>query len=309
MDPMFYEQKDFNLFLGSICDHPFPLHVHDEVEIVCVTSGSLVMTVDGQQLHLEPGDISISFPLVPHSYDMMTPDLRGLSAIFAPDTIQEFSEPLRTMQPVSPFLPQRQQCPELRGMIHRMLEISFQHETHLQHGYLHLFLSYLFSSITLTHRERQVQHGLGCQALQYIFEHFTEPLTLESTARALGISAIHLSHLFSQQLNINFRQYINTLRVSRACSLLWNPSFSISQVAYLCGYGNQRTFNRAFEEVCHMQPKQYRAKLSHYTKGEAQSCGGEEDDGGSCESRQNKTLHEYNVIRDCPSDGETRFPR
>ncbi len=271
MDPMFYEQKDFNLFLGSICDHPFPLHVHDEVEIVCVTSGSLVMTVDGQQLHLEPGDISISFPLVPHSYDMMTPDLRGLSAIFAPDTIQEFSEPLRTMQPVSPFLPQRQQCPELRGMIHRMLEISFQHETHLQQGYLHLFLSYLFSSITLTHRERQVQHGLGCQALQYIFEHFTEPLTLESTARALGISAIHLSHLFSQQLNINFRQYINTLRVSRACSLLWNPSFSISQVAYLCGYGNQRTFNRAFEEVCHMQPKQYRAKLSHYTKGEAHS--------------------------------------
>ncbi len=279
MDPMFYEQKDFNLFLGSICDHPFPLHVHDEVEIVCVTNGSLVMTVDGQQLHLEPGDISISFPLVPHSYDMMTSDLRGLSAIFAPDTIQEFSEPLRTMQPISPFLPQRQQCPELRGMIHRMLEISFQHETHLQQGYLHLFLSYLFSSITLTHRERQVQHGLGCQALQYIFEHFTEPLTLESTARALGISAIHLSHLFSQQLNINFRQYINTLRVSRACSLLWNPSFSISQVAYLCGYGNQRTFNRAFEEVCHMQPKQYRAKLSHYPKMDTNSYGGEKDDG------------------------------
>lgn len=276
MEPMFYEQNDCNLFLGAICDHPFPLHVHDAVEIVCVTNGFLTMTVDGQQHTLEPGDISVAFPLVPHSYDRMTPDLRGLSAIFVPDTIQEFAEPLRTMQPASPFLPPRQQCPELRGVIHRMLEISFQHDTHLQQGFLHLFLSYLFSAITLTPRERQVQHGLGCQALQYIFEHFTEPLTLESTARALGISPIHLSHLFSQQLNINFRQYINTLRVSRACSLLWNPSFSISQIAYLCGYGNQRTFHRAFEEVCHMQPKQYRAKLSHYTEPAASLKDGEE---------------------------------
>lgn len=278
MNPMFYEQKDTNLFLGSICDHPFPLHVHDAVEIVCVTNGSLTMTVDGQKLTLEPGDISIAFPLVPHSYDMMTPDLHGLSAIFVPDTIHEFSERLRTMQPESPFLPPQQQCPELRGIIHRMLEISFQHDTHLQQGFLHLFLSYLFSSITLTPRNRQVEHGLGCQALQYIFEHFTEPLTLESTARVLGISPIHLSHLFSQQLNINFRQYINTLRVGHACTLLSNPSFSISQIAFLCGYGNQRTFHRAFEEVCHMQPKQYRAKLSHYAKTDAHSAIGEEDD-------------------------------
>lgn len=278
MDPPFYEQKDCNVFIGTICDHPFPLHVHDAVEIVCVTRGTLQMTVDDQQLTLTPGDISIAFPLVPHSYDRMTQDLRGLSTIFLPNTIQEFGDRLRTMQPVSPHLPLRQQRPELRFIIDCMLESSLQHASQFQLGFLHLFLAFLFASITLVPKERQVPQGLAYQALQYISEHFTEPLTLESTARALGISPIHLSHLFSQQLNINFRQYINTLRVSRACSLLWDPSYSISQIAYLCGYGNQRTFHRVFAEVCHMQPKQYRAKLSHYTEPDMHSNSGEEDD-------------------------------
>lgn len=264
MEPVFYEQGTTNLFIGALCDHPFPSHVHDVAEIVCVTSGTLMMTADGKPLTLNPGDICTVFPLVPHSYDMMTQDLRGLSVIFVPNLIREFSEPLQTMQPASPYLPPPQQRPELRAIINRMLQSSFQDDPRLQQGYLHLFLSFLFSSITLIPRERHMQRGLGCQALQYISEHFTEPLTLESTAHALGISRIHLSHLFSQQLNINFRQYINTLRISRACSLLWDPAYSISQIAYLCGYGNPRTFHRAFLDICRMQPKQYRAKISLY---------------------------------------------
>ena len=77
-----------------------------------------------------------------------------------------------------------------------------------------------------------------------------EPITLETVAHALGVSRIHLSHIFSQQLRINFRQYINALRIDRACFLLRNPSYSISEIAYLCGYGNPRTFHRAFLTQC-----------------------------------------------------------
>ena len=103
---------------------------------------------------------------------------------------------------------------------------------------------------------------MSYQVLQYISEHFTEPLTLESTARALGISRIHLSHIFSQQLHINFRQYINTLRIDRAQTLLRDPAYSISQIAYQCGYGNQRTFHRAFLSQCGMTPNSFRAALT-----------------------------------------------
>ena len=122
-------------------------------------------------------------------------------------------------------------------------------------------MSYLFSCIRLKQVDKHVQSGLSYQVLHYISEHFTEPLSLETTARALGISRIHLSHIFSQQLRINFRQYINTLRIDRACYLLRDPNYNISQIAYLCGYGNPRTFHRAFLAQCQMPPKQYRQKM------------------------------------------------
>lgn len=110
--------------------------------------------------------------------------------------------------------------------------------------------------------DRLTQFGMSFQVLQCISEHFTEPLTLESTAHALGISRIHLSHIFSQQLRINFRQYINTLRIDRARTLLRNPTYSISQIAYQCGYGNQQTFHRAFLSQCGMTPNAFRTELT-----------------------------------------------
>ena len=103
--------------------------------------------------------------------------------------------------------------------------------------------------------------GLSSQVLHYISEHFTEPISLEIVSRALGVSRTHLSHFFSQQLKINFCQYINTLRVDHACYLLRDPSYTISQIVYLCGYGNPRTFHRAFMNHCKMTPKQYRSQF------------------------------------------------
>lgn len=262
MSSVFYEQRTENQFIGIICDHPFPAHVHDPVEIVCPISGTLVMTISGKKYHIMPGDIAVVFPSVPHSYDHVTEDVQGLTLIFLPDTIAEFSRTFRTMVPSVPLLSKRDKAPELNVIIRNLIKLSTQESSPLQTGYLHLFLAYLFTCLPLQPIEKHVQSNLSYQVLHYISEHFTEPLSLESTAHALGISRIHLSHIFSQQLHINFRQYINTLRIDRACFLLRDPSYSISQIAYLCGYGNPRTFHRAFLTQCGMPPNQFRAKMS-----------------------------------------------
>lgn len=259
MSPVFYERRLEDVFAGTICDHPFPSHVHDVVEIVCLLSGSVEMTIAGKDLLLMPGDIAVAFPAIPHSYEAVSTDATGLALIFLPDTITEFYHTFRTMQPVHPLLLDQDKAPELEPIILAMQQlIAKDQSTPLKLGYLHLFLSYLFSCLPLVSGGRNPHSTLTYQVLHYISEHFAEPLTLESTAHALGISRIHLSHIFSQQLHINFRQYINTLRIDRARALLQNPSYSISQIAYLCGYGNQRTFHRAFLSQCGMPPNQFR---------------------------------------------------
>ena len=260
METVFYEHRTENLFAGFICDHPFPSHVHDVTEIVCILKGRVDMTIGGEKLEILPGDIAMAFPAVPHSYDFVSSDAVGLTLIFAPDTIAEFSRVFRTKQPVSPILRSHARAPELAPIIDGLMKVSQAGKDYLWEGYLHLFLSYLMTCLPLCSASRGGQSGLTGQVLQYVSEHYTEPLSLETTARALGISRIHLSHIFSQQLNINFRQYINSLRVDRACKLLQDPALSVSQIAYICGYENLRTFHRAFLGRVGMAPSQYRTK-------------------------------------------------
>lgn len=276
MSTVFYEQRSENEFIGIICDHPFPAHVHDPAEIVCLTSGYLEMTIAGKKCRLMPGDIAVVFPAIPHSYDVVSEGVQGLTLIFSPDTISEFSRTFRTMVPVNPLLLKKDKPSEINVIIRNLIKLSTLESSPLKLGYLHLFLAYLFTSLTLQPIEKHIHSGLSYQVLHYISEHFTEPLSLESTAHALGISRIHLSHIFSQQLHINFRQYINTLRIDRACALLRDPTYSISQIAYLCGYGNPRTFHRAFLAQCNMPPNQYRAKLNIYNDEDALLPEGEE---------------------------------
>ena len=262
MPSIFYEQRPEMFFVGPMCDHAFPTHVHDSVEIVCLMHGILDITLGSRQYRLHPGDIAIAFPAIPHSLDFVSEDAVGMALFFLPDAISEFSSTFRTKLPVRPILTREALPVEIRLIAEQMMKLSSPVGSPLMLGYLHLFLSYLFCSLELQPLVKHMQSGLMQQVLHYISEHFTEDITQDSVSRALGISAIHLSHIFSQQLHINFREYSNALRIDRACSLLYDSSLSISQIADLCGFGNPRTFHRAFQSRCQTTPNKYRASLT-----------------------------------------------
>lgn len=262
MSSVFYEKRSEDVFVGEICPRPFPSHVHDVAEIVCITHGRVTMTIADKTFTLTPGDIAVAFPSVPHSYDAVSEDADGLALIFSPNTITEFTHNFRCMMLASPLLTAAQCDQEMPGIIATMQRLNLQKNKHLKLGYLHMFLSHLFANLRLQPLEKHMHTGLSSQVLHYISEHYTEPISLEIIARALGISRTHLSHFFSQQLKINFCQYINTLRIDYACYLLRDPAYTISQIVYLCGYGNPRTFHRAFMTHCKMTPKQYRSRFS-----------------------------------------------
>ncbi len=65
----FYEQRPEKMFIGEMTHHTFPAHVHAVAELVVITRGTAVMTIDETPYRLNPGDAAVVFPLVPHSYD------------------------------------------------------------------------------------------------------------------------------------------------------------------------------------------------------------------------------------------------
>ena len=160
MGSVFYERREENVFAGCVCDHPFPSHVHDVVEIVCLLEGSITMTIANKQMKLLPGDIAVVFPVIPHSYDVVSEDAAGVTLIFAPDTIIEFYHTFRTMQPQHPMLPSFDKAPELEAII-----ALLDQNTPLKLGYLHLFLSYLFTCLPVHLTDRPMHSGTSYQVL------------------------------------------------------------------------------------------------------------------------------------------------
>lgn len=257
----FYEMRTGSLFVGEMTHYPFPLHVHEMLELACVQNGDCTVCIDGKPYLLNPGDIAIAFPLVPHSFEQLSPDIRGFAAFFQADSIAEFSNTFHTMLPVKPVLRAEEVPEDARFAMRRLMESPGAefHPTRL--AYLHVLLAHVLSALELRPADTMNEKGLADRVVKYIFDHACENITLTSTARGLGISESHLSHLFSQQFQINFRRFINAIRIDKAEAMMRDPSQTLTAICYGCGYENMRTFRRAFVRETGMLPTAYLQKM------------------------------------------------
>ena len=253
----FYESRSESLFVGIMTRYPFPLHVHEIVEMACVLEGSCTMQIDGASYVLNPGDIAVAFPLVPHSFDELSPDCRGFSAFFLADTIAEYSGTFHTMLPVEPVLRADRVDPEAGQAIDRLMSVPLEEPFPARLAYLHLLLAGVLPRLDLRPTGAYNERGLAYRVVKYIYDHAFEDVTLESAARGLGVSESHLSHLFSRQFHINFRRFINAIRIDKAKMLMRDPYMTLTAVCYNCGYENMRTFRRAFVRETGVLPSEY----------------------------------------------------
>jgi AraC-like DNA-binding protein len=102
--------------------------------------------------------------------------------------------------------------------------------------------------------------GAIAKILEYVNEHYKEPITRRALARAVGYHESYVSHSFLENLNISLTDYILSLRIGDARALLRSTDQSISSIALSLGFGSIRSFNRAFLKFVHTTPREYRKK-------------------------------------------------
>ncbi len=73
--------------------------------------------------------------------------------------------------------------------------------------------------------------------IEFLDNHFTEPLTLESVATSLGFSRCYFSHLFHRYFNCNFNTYVNQLRMDFIKSQK-NTDKNMTDVIIEAGFGS-----------------------------------------------------------------------
>ena len=98
------------------------------------------------------------------------------------------------------------------------------------------------------------------QVLDYMEQHFTEPITLDSLSGHFFISKYHLSREFKKEYGQTIVQYLLNKRVTYSKELLRFTDMSISEIARACGIGEPNYFNKVFKGAEGMTASEYRKK-------------------------------------------------
>lgn len=95
---------------------------------------------------------------------------------------------------------------------------------------------------------------------RYIQENFINIKSLDEVAKKFFITKNHLCYLFKKQTGMTVISYINSLRIQQACVHLSNPSYSIIDISFLCGFSSPIYFNKVFKSFMGCTPSEFRSK-------------------------------------------------
>lgn len=96
---------------------------------------------------------------------------------------------------------------------------------------------------------------------KYVQKHFKENISLTTISNISNLTPQSFCRLFKKRTGKNFIEYLNEIRVSAACKFLLDTDWSISEIAYNCGYKTVSNFNKLFKSITGMSPKMYRANI------------------------------------------------
>lgn len=99
------------------------------------------------------------------------------------------------------------------------------------------------------------------KSLSYINEHLTEDLSLKKVAEEMSFSPIHFHNTFKRTVGKTLRDYIEEQRIKKATDLLLTTNYSLTQIAYECGFSSQSYFSYVFKRRMKSAPREYAKKM------------------------------------------------
>ena len=97
------------------------------------------------------------------------------------------------------------------------------------------------------------------RALQYMADHYTEPLTMARVAREIGLSPSYFSTLFRLTVGESFREHLMQIRVEESKHLLLSTKASLTEIAIAMGFADQSHYCKTFKRLVGMTPSKFRA--------------------------------------------------
>lgn len=136
---------------------------------------------------------------------------------------------------------------------------------------LELIVNLVWDALSEPRMEQAQGHDLWEAMREYVMEHWSEAdLCRTRLADHFHVHPNHVSRIFKMYGRVKYIEFLNEVRLSRSLELLESSSYSVTDIAVLCGYTDLQYFIRCFRERFGMTPGVFRKGASQ-TVGERES--------------------------------------
>ncbi|MBQ7943099.1 MAG: helix-turn-helix transcriptional regulator [Lachnospiraceae bacterium] len=102
------------------------------------------------------------------------------------------------------------------------------------------------------------------RAIEYVEEHYQENFKILELAMECHMSETHFRRVFQEKMNMTPVEYVNFVRVKKACELIDKTDISMEEVAERVGFVTPSTFNRNFRRIIGTSPYQWKKRPDNH---------------------------------------------
>lgn len=284
-----YEPPDEVGFVRCL-DHGYPTplarwHYHDEYELHLITSTSGKAFVGDWIGPFQAGHLVLTGPRLPHNWvSMDMPEhgvtQRDLVIQFPHEPLVKAADTIPELREVLPLLERAKHGIEFFGISDAAEQHWRRVKTARGLRRLTAFCDYLadlaactdyrlLSSVQLQSDDDDASIDQIHDVVSRITDHLADDHSAGALAAELGMSESKFSRFFRKATGNTFTDFVNRVRISRACQLLMDTDQQVTHICYEVGFNNVANFNRRFLEIKGMTPTEFRKQSLTRFKGAA----------------------------------------
>lgn len=268
----------YTVYRGSIPAwfSSFPLHWHDDFELIYCTAGQVQVTLWGQAHTLCAGDLIVVLPHGVHSIEQAGAESGTyFNIMFHPSLfvggendpcyekyVFPFLTGARTMDCFHPAgAPFNQDVtPCILSLLTRREDAYCSRELLIKSN-LFLLLHHMngYSTASGDESALQLSYSRLKNALYYVQKFYDHRVCVQRAAEQCGFSTSHFMKLFKEFTGMSFNAYLVNYRLDLAAKQLSETNLKVIDIAENCGFHNQSYFTRAFFKKYRQTPLAYRA--------------------------------------------------
>ena len=240
-------------------NHCMP-HFHLCAEVIYVEEGVMTGIISGQSVQVCAGQMITISSYEIHSFS--TPDTSRVIVAVIPMTFVPVIYNLLKNRSFSRTVIEKPE-PDLISLLRLLLQAensraSYESVQGLSQALLGLIIDHYGTRESLACNSSSIMH----QIIPYMQQHFMEDISLETLAEHFSYSKSRLSHLFRNQLDLTFTDFLNMLRCRHAAMLLCTQPDNVAFISEAVGFRSISTFYRSFKKQYGVSPLEYHPKMT-----------------------------------------------